>query len=168
MPLPALLAILALTPPLEIEQLIPLMVDVDGQRRSLCLEIPTSPTKQPNNTADGTIVDVWRCDNFPPLGTTVVDGRDKWVKSGVVDFELRSAVTAVNQSAPKCLSFAGFAAGRSDLADVRVSDCAKGRPAGVTTWNLDASGTRLVNKHSGLCLQVHVDKHKPHAAASSG
>ena len=48
----------------------------DGRKRSLCLEIPTSDV-QPDNKKDGAIVDVWRCDNFPPLGVTVNDGRDK-------------------------------------------------------------------------------------------
>ena len=112
----------------EVQQIVPLMVDFAGRHASLCLEIPTSPV-QPNNTADGTMVDVWRCDNFPPLGTTVVDGRDKWIRSGPdTGFELWSAVTSLNESKPKCLTTGALSPGGS--ASVRVSDCAKARAAG--------------------------------------
>lgn len=125
-----------------------------------------SPRNSPT-TVDNTILDVWRCDNFPPLGTTVVDGRDKWVRTDVVDFELQSAVTAINFTSPKCLSFAGYMGNGTGLATVRVADCTKGRASGHTACNFDAAGT-LVNNFSGLCLQVHADKYSPGKVVSSG
>ena len=87
----------------RVTQLRPMMVDVDGKRRSLCLEIPTSPL-QPNNTIDDAMVDVWNCDSFTVNATNSKDGRDKWVQTDEQDFELQSVATARNMSQPKCLS----------------------------------------------------------------
>mgnify|MGYP002631465145 CR=1 FL=1 len=149
---------------LEVAQIIPLMIDDMGKNRSLCLEIPTDPTNphpvQPDVRADNTMVDVWRCDNFPPLGVTVTDGRDKWIFTGDEgDFEIQSGNSGFNQSAPKCLTFAGYLPGTTQSASVRVRDCAAARASNSTLWHYDTTRTQLVSTVSGLCLQVNVNKH---------
>ena len=150
----------------EVDQVIPIMTDIFGNRRSLCLEVPNSAIQ--NSTDENAILDVWRCDNFPPLGATKIDGRDKWILQGPPDarggYELVSAVSAFNGSAPKCLTFNDFYPGSSTTGSVRARDCktAAAKQAGTTKWLQNASstsnGTLLVNEFSGLCLQVNVNK----------
>jgi len=159
----------------QVMQLVPMMVDVDGHSRDLCLEIPTS-TSQPDDNKDGALVDVWSCSAFPPkAGAATTDGRDKWLVAfggdGAValsatagsfskneHFELQSAVSLLHNGAPKCLSFDSYLPNTMEAATLKVADCAtmRARLGGYTLYR--RVGNQIVNAYTGLCLQVHVDK----------
>eukprot|EP00462_Mataza_sp_D1_P022698 CAMPEP_0175131156 /NCGR_PEP_ID=MMETSP0087-20121206/6386_1 /TAXON_ID=136419 /ORGANISM="Unknown Unknown, Strain D1" /LENGTH=699 /DNA_ID=CAMNT_0016413415 /DNA_START=118 /DNA_END=2217 /DNA_ORIENTATION=+ len=128
-----------------------------GQYQSLCLEIPVG-SKQPNNAKDGSLLDVWDCSVFPPAGQTTTDGRDKWYLTE--DGHIQSSLT-YSSGPPKCLAFDQYYP-KSAGGSVFVKDCseAEAHMAGSTEWTFN-SKSELINKATGLCLEVFVNMNDP-------